>query len=376
MDAAVSAMQEGADDFLAKPIDSERLLITLANTLEKRKLEKLVTCVEDINRTSCGNLIGSSPEMIATYHIIESAAKSTASVMIVGESGTGKELAAQAVHEKSDRRNKPLIALNCAAIPHDLLESEIFGHIRGAFTGATADREGAAMQANGGTLFLDELTEMPMVLQSKLLRFIQTSSFSPVGSSKTISADIRFICATNRNPLEAVKNGLLREDLYYRLAVVPLHLPPLRARSDDIMMIARFFLEKSCEKEKKRFKSFDPDAVQMLESHLWPGNVRELENVIRYAVVMHDGDIITADMLHFSSQELSADETDESEQNVYDLLQGRMEIIPMARLERLAVENAIRICSGNITEAARKLGMNPSTIHRKLREWKSLAASA
>lgn len=367
LNVAVKAMQAGADDFLAKPFNAERLHVTLDNALQKKHLERLVNTYKDINRISFSGFIGNSAEMQAVYQMIRSAAHSTAPVMITGESGTGKELTAQAIHNLSARKDKNMIALNCAAIPHDLLESEIFGHVKGGFTGAISDRDGAAKRANGGTLFLDELGEMPMALQSKLLRFAQTGAFMPVGGTQIIEADIRFICATNRDPLNAVRLGLLREDLYYRLSVVPINLPALRDRRDDIIMLAEYFLEKASQKEGKNFYALDEAAREALRTYNWPGNVRELENVIRNAVVMNDGEVISTEMLRFlrPSHNILKQATHEKSELIFN---QPSDIRPLSEMEFEIIENAVKVCGGNITEAARRLSINPSTIHRKLKE--------
>jgi DNA-binding NtrC family response regulator len=370
LNIAVQAMQSGADDFIAKPFNAERLHITVANALEKKRLEKLVSTYKDLNSISFSGFIGNSAEMQAVYHMIKNAAHSTAPVMITGESGTGKELTAQAVHNLSTRKDKALVALNCAAIPHDLLESEIFGHVKGAFTGATMDRDGAAKRANDGTLFLDELTEMPLGLQSKLLRFAQTGAFTPVGGGQTIEADIRFVCATNRDPLMATRHGQLREDLYYRLSVIPITLPPLRDRRDDIIMLSEHFLEKAAQKEKKNFYALDEGARTALKNYDWPGNVRELENVIRHAVIMNTGEVITADMLRFSHLRAPIPVSDLPVLHDDDdfTFHSADDIRPLAQMENEIIQNAIGVCGGNITEAARRLGINPSTIHRKQKQ--------
>lgn len=379
LNTAVEAMQLGADDFITKPVDPDRLQVTIHNTIEKRKLQKIVDTLQEKSRSHFCGFIGKSPEMQAVYHMIENAARSRASVMIMGESGTGKEVAAQAVHDLSDRKDKNFIALNCAAIPHDLLESEIFGHIKGAFTGATMDREGAAKRANGGTLFLDELTEMPVALQSKLLRFIQEGTFSPVGSSEVIKTNIRFVCATNRNPFEAINRGILREDLYYRLAVIPIEMPPLRERGNDIVLLAEHFLRKAAQQENKSFFALSPDAREKLVTHRWPGNVRELENMIRHAVVMHSGDTLTTDMLavmktaHPAPAPVKA--AIPAKEGIF-VWNAENEIRPMKDVERAVIERALELCDGNITETARRLELNPATIHRKLKAWNGLEISA
>ena len=265
VDMAVEAMRLGAFDFLQKPFDAERLRVTVRNALEKQNLSNLVkTYQKNFERDRFHGFIGSSLSMQAVYRIIESAASSRATVFITGESGTGKEVCAEAIHQEGDRRAAPFIALNCAAIPRDLIESEIFGHVKGAFTGASAERHGAATQADGGTLFLDEIGEMDIDLQSKLLRFVQTGSFQKVGGSKVEKVDVRFVCATNRDPLEMVSKGRFREDLFYRLHVIPIHLPALRERGEDVLLIAEYFLQKFSQEENKDFINFDS---QVASSH-------------------------------------------------------------------------------------------------------------
>ncbi|WP_270937543.1 sigma-54-dependent transcriptional regulator, partial [Falsiroseomonas oryzae] len=295
---AVEAMRAGASDFLVKPFAAERLAVTLANAIERAALKREVRDLTAARpRAAFQGFVGGAPAMQAVYRVLETAAQSKATVFITGESGTGKELAAEAVHRLSPRRAGPFIAINCAAIPRDLIESEIFGHVRGAFTGAVADRIGAAQAADGGTLFLDELCEMDLSLQGKLLRFIQSGTFQPVGSTQVRRTDVRFVCATNRDPLEEVKAGRFREDLYYRLHVVPVRLPPLRERGEDVIAIAEAMLARSAAEEGKQFRGFAEEAKAALLAHRWPGNVRELENVVRTAVVLNDAERVEASML-------------------------------------------------------------------------------
>ena len=251
---AIEAMRLGALDFLVKPFNADRLKVTLNNVLERQQLSKIVeTYRKEIDRREYQGFIGASLPMQRVYRIIESAAGSKATVFITGESGTGKEVCAEAVHNQSPRANGPFIALNCGAIPKDLMESEIFGHVKGAFTGALADREGAAARANGGTLFLDELCEMDLGLQTKLLRFVQTNSFQKVGGSKMEAVDIRFVCATNKDPMVEVAEGRFREDLFYRLHVIPVHMPPLSERDGDVLNIAQKLLDDYAQEEGKAF---------------------------------------------------------------------------------------------------------------------------
>ncbi len=247
--------------------------------------------------TDFEGFIGASPAMRELYEQIRRVAPSRAPVFVTGESGTGKEVTAQAIHGRSGRMRDRFVAINCGAIPKDLMESEIFGHVKGAFTGATEDRPGAAELADGGTLFLDEICEMDLALQTKLLRFIQTGEVRRVGDTKLRKVDVRFVCATNRDPLADVAAGRFREDLYYRLCVLPLHLPPLRKRGDDVVALAEAFLARFSAEEGRHFRGFDAAALSIVSGFGWPGNVRQLQNVIRRLVVMHDGDRVTAAML-------------------------------------------------------------------------------
>ncbi len=295
---AVEVMRDGALDFLQKPFDAARLQTTLRNALKHNHLQHLVEDFQEtFEREHYHGFIGASLPMQAVYRIIDAAAPSKATIFITGESGTGKEVCAEAIHKQGPRRDSPFIAINCGAIPHDLMESEVFGHIKGAFTGAANERKGAATLADGGTLFLDEIGEMDMDLQTKLLRFVQTGSFQRVGDSAEIKVEVRFICATNRDPLEMVEVGSFREDLYYRLHVVPLHLPPLRARGDDILIIAHHFLTTYAKEEGKSFSEFSPEVEVMLRRYTWPGNVRQLQNVIRNITVLHDDSKVTRNHL-------------------------------------------------------------------------------
>ncbi|HEX2943193.1 MAG TPA: sigma-54 dependent transcriptional regulator [Rhodopila sp.] len=312
MEMAKQAIRAGAEDYVVKPYNKDRLSITLRNALGRRSLARTRQSLESqlnetqsrlrdveakLGRSGFLNFVGASGRMRAVYDIIQSVASSKASVFITGESGTGKELAAEALHKASPRAAGAFVALNCAAIPRDLLESEVFGHVRGAFTGATSDRIGAAKLADGGTLFLDEIVEMPLDMQVKLLRFVQTGTFTPVGGSKLERVDVRFVCATNRDPMLEVQGGRFREDLYYRLYVVPVELPPLRDRGHDILLIARHFLDLFSQEEGRRFRGFTAEAERLLLAYGWPGNVRQLQNVVRNIVVLHDGDLVTVGMI-------------------------------------------------------------------------------
>lgn len=390
---AVEAIRHGAIDFLEKPIDAERFRITVNNGLKLKTLSKKVEEYQSTYENGCFcQLIGKSSAMQSVYQIISNAASSKATVFITGESGTGKELCARAVHECSDRKKAPFVALNCAAIPKDLIESEIFGHVKGAFTGATSNREGAAGQADGGTLFLDELCEMDLGLQSKLLRFIQTGTFQKVGSEVLQTVNVRFVCATNRDPWLEVQEGRFREDLYYRLYVIPVQLPPLRQRGEDVVQIAEAMFKRIAKEENKFYERLTESAKQKLLSYDWPGNVRQLENMIRNTLVMNHSEIIDAHMFpafpvtqnqiqhtisSASKSEFEAPITHSVEHHSQPVsvmseskpLQTHFDIRPMWIVEKEYIEQAIEICDNNIPKAAAMLELSPSTIYRKMKTW-------
>jgi DNA-binding NtrC family response regulator len=372
INVAIQAVRNGAFDFLVKPISGDRLKTTVRNAIGHHELQAKVEVLQrKASHTNVAGMVGRSPVMKKVYTTIESAAPSSASVFITGESGTGKELVARAVHDLSPRSDGPFVVVNCGAIPKDLIESELFGHVKGAFTGATSDRAGAAALANGGTLFLDELTEMDIELQSKLLRFIQEGVYQQVGGGKQHSVDIRFVAATNRDPLTAVSEGRLREDLYYRLFVVPIAMPPLRDRGDDILLLAREFLERFSREERKNFREFSPDSISTILAYSWPGNVRQLQNVVRNIVVLNSGASVESSMLpdlgDANSSPVKMMGVDHTGANVTG--DGPDKIVPLHVAERKIVEHAIALCDGNIGEAAQRLGVNASTIYRKKQLW-------
>ncbi len=373
IDMAVEAMKAGAFDFLQKPFDAERLRVTVRNALEKMNLKSLVKTYQDnFERKEFNGFIGSTLPMQAIYRIIESAASSKASVFITGESGTGKDLCANAIHKEGDRCDGPFIPLNCASIPRELMESEIFGHVKGAFTGAVGDRKGAAMMADGGTLFLDEIGEMDMALQAKLLRFVQTGTFQRVGGNKQEKVDVRFICATNKDPLEMVLNGAFREDLYYRLHVIPIHLPPLRECGNDVMSIAEKYLVDFNNEEGKDFKGFSVQAEKLLTAYQWPGNVRQLQNIIRNIVVLLNGEEISMAMLpsllRADSGTMGQDSVRQSIETSDEQIDDQI-IKPLWQTEKECIESAVAKCEGNIPRAAALLEVSPSTIYRKRTNW-------
>lgn len=386
---AVQAIRLGAVDFLEKPVDAARLRVTVNNAL---KLKQLTEKVEDyrtvFDQGQFCNLIGSSLEMQSVYQVIQSAAASKASVFITGESGTGKELCAEAIHLCSKRKDKTFVALNCAAIPKDLIESEIFGHVKGAFTGATSSRQGAAEQANGGTLFFDEICEMDLSLQSKLLRFIQTGTFQKVGAEQLQSVDVRFVCATNRDPWLEVQAGNFREDLYYRLHVIPIHAPPLRERNTDIVQIADYFFNKIAKEEDKPYAGMSEATKTKLMHYSWPGNVRQLENTVRNVIVLNNSEWIEPKMLpalladpmatssnssgsqpnliHVPAPETHAVMTQSNDLEAID-----SEIKPLWLVEKDYIEQSIEKCAGNVAKAAAMLEVSPSTIYRKMKDWET-----
>ncbi|EMX0311210.1 TPA: sigma-54-dependent Fis family transcriptional regulator [Vibrio parahaemolyticus] len=421
VDLAVNLIQKGAEDFLEKPINADRLKTSVALHLKRAKLEDLVENIQStFDRHNYHGFIGSSLPMQAVYKTIDAVAPTSASVFIVGESGTGKEVCAEAVHRQSDRRDKPFIAINCGAIPRDLMESEIFGHVKGAFTGATTDRKGAATLAHGGTLFLDELCEMELEMQKKLLRFLQTGTYTPLGGTKEMKVDVRIICATNRDPLTEVEEGRFREDLYYRVHVVPIDMPPLRERGSDIVTLAKHFLTTYAKEDKKKFSNIDTEAQHVIKHYEWPGNVRQLQNIIRNIVVLNNDEKVTEAHLpaqltqkktqartvtpvHVESsspsnnlnghnapamqtqpvepvqpvQEVPAQQTQPTvgvetpSHSLSPYFNADGSIRPMWQVEREAIQNAIAYCDGNVLNAAVMLELSPSTVYRKKQAWEA-----
>ncbi|MGM0422762.1 MAG: sigma-54 interaction domain-containing protein [Pseudomonadota bacterium] len=312
---------------------------------------------------------GRSAVMQTVFHQIDRAAQSDAPVLITGETGTGKELCAHAIHKQSRRAAGAFIALNCAAIPAELLESEVFGHNQGAFTGAVSKRDGAAVLANDGTFFLDEIGELHPRLQAKLLRFLQTGHVQRIGSNTVVETNSRIICATNRTPWEEVAAGRMREDLYYRLHVVPIDMPPLRQRGQDMIILADYFLQRFNITENKNFTGFDTAAQEAIMNYPWPGNVRQLENIIRHAVIMYDGPLLTADMLALPPARFDDRQKDSQISTPHQVFANVSQIKPLAQAEREFINAAIDQCDGNIPKAAAHLQISPSTIYRKIQAW-------
>jgi two-component system repressor protein LuxO len=370
---AVESMKEGALDFLTKPFSADRLRVTVRNALQRRKLESQVAAIqEETGRDRFCSFIGQSMVMQSIYRILQNAAASKATVFVTGESGTGKELCADALHKLSRRREKPFVAINCAAIPRDLLESEVFGHAKGSFTGATADRAGAALQANGGTLFLDEICEMDLGLQAKMLRFLQTGTVQRVGEDKPRPVDVRIVCATNRDPQAEVAAGRFREDLFYRLNVIPVDLPPLRERDHDVLLIARHFLRQFSLEDGKKFTAFSPAVEAVLLGYDWPGNVRELQNTVRNIVVLNEGETVEMDMLPRAFQGAGGGVPMPGVRSIAALLpEATMPIEPLDAVVRRTIERAIAQCDGNIPKAAAALQVSPSTLYRRIQAWQA-----
>ncbi len=299
VETAIEAMKAGAYDYFTKPFNVDEIKLNIRKALKHRSLEKENRRLKQDLKTRYGyaNLIGTSQKMKELYGLIKNIARTKTNVFVTGESGTGKELVARAIHFESDRSEAPFVAINCGAIPENLLESELFGHIKGAFTGAVANKAGLAEEADGGTLFLDEITELPLHLQVKLLRFIQERSFRRVGGTNDVTVDIRVIAASNREIEDEVKDGKFREDLFYRLNVIRIELPPLRERRDDIPLLARHFMDKYNKGLGKEVADISPDALELLMDYEYSGNVRELENIIERAVTLEATDMIQASSL-------------------------------------------------------------------------------
>ncbi|MCX5749898.1 MAG: sigma-54 dependent transcriptional regulator [Candidatus Saganbacteria bacterium] len=297
---AVNAMKEGAYDYINKPFDADELKLVIEKALEKRTLEKENRAYREISKESFEDIIGTSEPMRKVFGLIEKIAPSDSTVMITGETGSGKEMVAKAIHRKSNRKNKLFVAVNCAAVPENLFESELFGHERGSFTGALERHIGKFELADGGTIFLDEVGCLPYPMQAKLLRVVQESEVQRIGGSKATKIDIRIICATNADLKDSVKKGTFREDLFFRLNVIPVDVPPIRSRTQDIPLLLEYFLGRFNKRSNKRIKAFTPQAINILKGYYWPGNVRELENAVERLVVLSSKDIIDAGDLSFN----------------------------------------------------------------------------
>jgi two-component system response regulator HydG len=366
--SAVEALKAGAYDYLIKPLDFEVLKLTIERASEHAGLKEENRALKAHLRKDydMANIIGRSPSMIKLLEMMSMIAPSEATVLITGESGTGKELIARSLHFNSPRREKSLVVVNCAAITETLLESELFGHEKGSFTGADKRREGRFKLADRGTIFLDEIGEMSPTMQAKLLRVLQEKEIQRVGGEETIHVDVRVIAATNRNMEAEVARGRFREDLFYRLNVMPLNVPPLRERREDIPLLAQHFMTKFAEKNRKTVKGFVPLAMDMLINYEWPGNVRELENAIERAVILLTGEHIAEQQLPLNITEKYPDLTEPTipETRVTDGLRSLEEI------EREAIMETLKASGGNKAETARRLGITRKTLHNKLKNYK------
>jgi two-component system, NtrC family, response regulator HydG len=359
VEEAVKAMKDGAYDFLTKPFRREQLIKLVDKALERRDLieqnKALKKQLEDIRAK--GQMIGASPAFRRMLTLVEQIADSSATILIQGESGAGKELVARTIHERSGRRAGPFVAVNCAALPETLLESELFGYEKGAFTGAAGRKEGRFELANGGTLFLDEVADLSLVTQPKILRVLQEGEFERLGATRTIQVDVRIVSATNQDLAEMVKDKRFREDLYYRLNVITVRVPPLRERHEDVRVLAQHYLRVYAAKNGRKLEGFSNEALERLESYAWPGNVRELENLIERTVLLARKDRIDAEDLPEEVAGVKRPPRD-----------AILELVgtPLADIEQRLLDETLRITGGNKTQAAKLLGIDVRTVARKL----------
>ena len=364
VETAVSAMRDGAYDYLTKPVDPRRLRVLLDKAVERAEVQKEVTLLRRQLRESrgFGPMLGTSPPMQEVYRLVELAGASPAPVLVTGETGTGKELIARTIHQMSERRKGPFVAVNCSAIPETLMESELFGHEKGAFTGAHERKAGVFELADGGTIFLDEITEMTPALQVKYLRILQDGVVRRIGGRSEITVDVRIIAATNRDAAQAVKDKAFREDLYYRINVLAISVPPLRQRGQDIPLLAESFIAEFNEKYGRTVKGLDEVAMMRLREHGWPGNVRELRNVIERAVVGCAEELITPRVLPLGLAPVERRD------------EGSAVVLPLGTTleegERELILRTLESVNNNKTRAAVILGTTPKTLHNKTRQWR------
>ncbi|MCH8871491.1 sigma-54-dependent Fis family transcriptional regulator [candidate division KSB1 bacterium] len=360
-ETTVKAIKSGAYDYLDKPVDPNRLRTIIAKALEHQSLVKknkeLEQKVQSLSRYN--DMVGQDEKINEVYHLIDAVADTSASVLITGESGTGKELVARAIHQKSSRLKGPFIAINCSALPRDILENELFGHEKGAFTGALKEKPGCFEMADGGTLFLDEIGEMPNDTQTKLLRVLEEMSFRRLGGTKEVTVDVRVVAATNREIQKAIKNGLLREDLYFRLSVMEIELPSLRERMSDLLPLINEFLKIFNERNKKEVKGFSPECLEVLRKYHWPGNIRELKNLVERTVILCEGD--TVELKHFPKHILAAPQKKRGE----SIELGR----ELQEIEKDVIFKTLKMTHNNKTKAAQILGISLKTMHNKLNKY-------
>ena len=370
IDVALNTLKLGAADYFSKPIDFPKLELAIKNSLKLAALSREVENLQESigTRLYFDNIVSQSGEMQDVFKLVNKVIHVDICVLILGESGTGKELIARAIHYNSDRKSGPFVVVNCASIPHDLLESELFGHEKGSFTGAIQRRIGKFEQANGGTIFLDEIGELDQSLQSKILRVIQEKQFDRVGGSETLTTDARLIFATHRDLWEEVKQKIFREDLYFRISTFPIMLPPLRQRKSDILLLADHFLKKLGEELGKPNIQFSRKALDLLYNYPWPGNVRELENVIQRGLVLTEGKILTAKELPIFIQSYGSTETDIAQNSPFQ--ESQDSIISFEKIKENAVRQALKNTNGNIAEAAQKLKIGRATLYRLVEKYK------
>jgi two-component system response regulator HydG len=369
VDMAVEAIKNGAHDYLTKPLDFDRLRLAMDRAMDHRQVQENRNAVQQ-NEEKAGlqdmvGIIGSAPPMMEMLEMVSFVAPTEATVLITGESGTGKELIATALHNNSARKGKPLIKVNCAALAETLLESELFGHEKGAFTGADRRREGKFVQADGGTLFLDEIGETSAAMQVKLLRVLQEHEVQRVGGQETIKVDVRLLAATNRVLEDEVREGRFREDLYYRLNVVSIHVPALRERQGDIAMLADHFLQVFAEKNNRKVAGITPQCMDVLIHYPWPGNVRELENAMERGVILLRGDYLDVDGLPIPIQRWASSEDGTA------AVAGTVQPTSLAEAEKLVILKTLDDVDGNKSEAARRLGITRKTLLSKLNKYKA-----
>lgn len=366
IETAVSAIKQGAYDYLSKPLDMARLRIMVEKALEKGQTQREMILLRKRLKGlwGLGKLVGKSKAMQELYSLIELAAPTPARVLILGESGTGKELVAQSLHDLSERNKGPFIPINCSAIPETLLESEIFGHEKGAFTGALERKPGCFELAHGGTLFLDEVAEMSPAIQAKFLRILQDASVKRIGGTAPIQVDVRVLAATNKDPGKSIQEGTLREDLYYRLNVCTIHLPPLRERQDDIPLLVKAFIEEFNAHYQRTVKSIDDQALRLLTQHPWPGNIRELRNAIERAVMTCTSDVITEAHLPLLVNRADDLKSDDPSGTIHVPLGSTIE-----EAERQLILRTLKHSHNNKTRAAEILGVSLKTLHNKLHRY-------
>lgn len=364
METAIEAIRAGAYDFVTKPIEMDLLFLTIQRAIKHRQLQHQVNVLSEAvkNTDRFGEMLGESPSMQQLYDQLRRIADSEASVLITGESGTGKELVAKSIHQNSRRADQPFVAVNCAALSETLLESELFGHAKGAFTDARTDRKGLFMEAQGGTLLLDEMGDMPISMQVKLLRALEEGKIRPVGSDKEVPFDVRVLAATNRDLETAVAEDRFREDLYYRINVIQIELPPLRARGTDILLLSQHYLERFAKRSKKDITGISEPAAEKLLAYSWPGNIRELRNVMERAVALTRYEKLAV-------EDLPEKIRDHKSSQVFIGGSDPTELVPMEEIERRYVMHVLKTVNDNKTLASRVLGFDRKTLYRKLKQY-------